>query len=103
MQRNPHWEGLRLRLVHATSNRGRKAELARELGVHRQTVSLWLSEEHTMPSAETTLWLQNWVTEAERKEANEKKRAGGAITPPAPRTRKAKSTKNEKANRSQRR
>src|SRR6266481_4941778 len=91
MQSNPLWEGLRARLVHATHERGRKVALARELGVHRQTVSLWLSGGHTMPSAETTLRLLEFVEEVE---AKQKESAG--LEAPARKTRRKSNYEKDK-------
>ncbi len=54
------------RLRRATSERGRKTELAAWLGVPRQSVNDWLSA-RMEPSGETTLRLLNWVTAEEAK------------------------------------
>ena len=72
-KRSSRWEGLRLRLVNATAIRGEKAALARELGVHRQSVGLWLSESAVMPSAETTLHLLEWVKAAEAQQKTKRR------------------------------
>lgn len=68
MQRNiSHWEGLRARVLVSTADRGKRAALARELGVARQTVSGWLLG-LVAPNAEMTLRLLEWVTAAEAKQ-----------------------------------
>ncbi|MBI2928048.1 MAG: helix-turn-helix transcriptional regulator [Verrucomicrobia bacterium] len=54
------------RLNRATEPRGKKAQLARKLGVPRQCVSDWLSGKRE-PGGETTLRLLNWVEQEERK------------------------------------
>jgi predicted transcriptional regulator len=63
------WEALRARLVRATARRGVKASLAIELGVSHAAVSQWASGD-CCPSAELTLRLLKWVSEAESKKQN---------------------------------
>jgi transcriptional regulator with XRE-family HTH domain len=92
------WKQLQRRLRMATRTRGAKASLARELGVDRQLVTEWLKHATRGPSAETALRLLEWIGEIEAKKQN----AGSAVTPPAPKTRKSKSTKYEKAKSSRR-
>ena len=89
------WKQLRGRLAAATSRPGEKSRLAKTLGVTRQAVSEW-TRGMNAPSAETTLRLLQWVT-AEEAQSKQKKRAGSAETRPALKTRKNKSTTNEKA------
>jgi len=90
------WNDLRLRLRVVTENYGARAQLAREFNVKPQAVAEWLSGA-SAPTAENTLRLREWVSEAE---AKQKKRAGSAVTRPAL-TRRSKSTKHEKAKSSQ--
>lgn len=81
-----------MRLLALTMRRGAKADLARELGIHRQTVSLWLSDslKAPMPSAGVALWLDRWA------EAQEKTNSGDrAVTRPPQQPKKGKSA-NEK-------
>lgn len=89
-----YWGDLRRRLISATNTLGAQAELARYLKVTRQAVSEWLRRSDRAPSAEKTLRLLEWVTAEEAKQ--QKKRAGSASTRPALKTRKDKSTTNEK-------
>ena len=70
------------RLKQATSPRGKKADLARFMDIDPPRVSEWLSGSR-QPSGETTLRLLHWV---EQQEAQQKKSAGSASTPPAPKT-----------------
>jgi hypothetical protein len=81
------------RLKRALGARGAKAQLARELGVPRQSLNAWLSGART-PDGETTLTLQHWVTaaEAEQNKAPEALRAQ-----PGQKTRSTKSKEHEKA------
>jgi transcriptional regulator with XRE-family HTH domain len=53
------------RLKRATEARGSKSELAAWLGVHRQSVTDWLSGKQE-PGGETTLKLLQWVEQQER-------------------------------------
>jgi DNA-binding transcriptional regulator YiaG len=53
------------RLKRATEARGSKAELAAWLGVHRQSVTDWLSGKQE-PGGEITLRLLTWVEQQER-------------------------------------
>lgn len=55
---------LRRRLVQATTARGAKTALAEKLGVSQATVTEWLNGA-IAPSAENTLRLLQWVSEAE--------------------------------------
>ena len=77
-----HWEFLRERLKRATSERGRKAALAREFGVKPQAVNEWFSGA-SAPDAEKTLRLLAWVT---AEEAKQQKSPQGALTPGEPKT-----------------
>ena len=79
------------RLKRALVGRGAKAQLARELGVPRQSVNAWLSGAR-MPDGETTLTLQHWVTAAEAKQKDPDR----ALTQSGRKTRSAKSKANEK-------
>ncbi|MEI9863029.1 MAG: hypothetical protein WDN00_00415 [Limisphaerales bacterium] len=54
------------RLNDATKNRGSKSALAEWLGVHRQSVTDWLSGKQE-PGGEITLRLLQWVEQQERK------------------------------------
>jgi transcriptional regulator with XRE-family HTH domain len=97
------WKRLQRRLQAATRKRGQKAALARDLRIkHRQVVTAWLKHSTRGPSAEATLRLLEWIEKFERDQSREKKRAGSAETRPALKTRKSKSSKNEKAKSSQR-
>jgi transcriptional regulator with XRE-family HTH domain len=87
------WGELRSRIRALTDRHGARAQLAREFEVTPQAVAEWLSGA-SAPTAETTLRLREWVSEAE---AKQKKRAGSATTRPALKTRKSKSNKHEKA------
>ena len=53
------------RLKHATEPHGKKSELAKWLGVHRQMVTDWLSQRQE-PGGENTLRLLHWVERQER-------------------------------------
>jgi transcriptional regulator with XRE-family HTH domain len=106
-------------LQQLTQQRGAKSKLARLLKVSRQRLNEWLSG-RSKPSARYLLLLLNWIRaqrmrpaekrEKIKREASEKsiefstpvkpkqkKRAGSALTQPALKTRKSKSTKYEKA------
>jgi DNA-binding phage protein len=70
------------RLDRLTRQRGRKALVARELGVSRQTINKWfVGSAH--PNAETTLQLLEWVTAEEAKQ----KSVSSVLAPPTPKTR----------------
>lgn len=77
------------RLRSATKEHGRKTELAKWLGVPRQSVNGWLAGDKE-PSGETTLRLLHWVEQEERKP--KQKSPGSGATPPEQKTR---STQNE--------
>lgn len=94
------WDKLRERLIRATEPIGARSALALAMNVSRQAVSEWLRKRDRAPAAETTLRLLEWVTAEEVKQ--EQKEAGSALTQPAPRTRKSKSTSHEKAKSGQR-
>ena len=66
------------RLQRATDGYGRKTELAKWLGVSRQSVNDWVSGRKE-PSGETTLRLLHWVGQEERKP---KQKSSGSVTPP---------------------
>ena len=53
------------RLNNATKSRGSKSKLAAWLGVHRQSVTDWLSRKQE-PGGEITLKLLQWVEQQER-------------------------------------
>jgi len=55
------------RLIKATKERGKKAELARWLGVPMPRITEWLSGKRE-PGGETTLRLLLWVEQQERKQ-----------------------------------
>jgi DNA-binding phage protein len=86
------WQKLLVRVRRLVDAPGAKAGLARELGVTRQAVNKWLTEEGA-PSAEITLRLLEWVEAAE---AQQKTDPGGASTPPGQMAQQRKSTINEK-------
>ena len=77
---------LRERLVRATQAKGVKTALATRLNVTPGAISQWLSGK-TMPDAEKTLRLLDWVREAEETKQNS---PGGADTPPEPKTQRRK-------------
>jgi transcriptional regulator with XRE-family HTH domain len=91
----PNIARLIARLKSATREIGLKSELARALGVPPQRVNDWLTGTR-VPGGETTLQMLEWVTVIEANK-QQKKRAGSALTPPTLKTRKRKSTRNEKA------
>jgi hypothetical protein len=91
------WDKLRKGLQSATKLPGARSALAREFQVSTATVSQWLSDDarqRIYPTAENTLRLLEWVTA--RKAQSKNKRAGSGSTQPALKTRKRKSTRNEK-------
>ncbi|HEV2438192.1 MAG TPA: helix-turn-helix transcriptional regulator [Verrucomicrobiae bacterium] len=53
------------RLKRATAERGKKSDLAKWLGVHRQSVTDWLSGKQE-PGGEITLRMLRWVEQQER-------------------------------------
>lgn len=70
-------DGLLSRLQAATSQSGKKTELADRLGVPLSNVSMWLSGKRE-PSGRTTLELLNWVEQQER--ATLKEESPGSAT-----------------------
>jgi transcriptional regulator with XRE-family HTH domain len=90
----PTWDELRTILVSKTETAKAKIELARRLGVTLAAISQFRSGA-SAPTADKTLRILDWIRE--ETEAQQKKRAGSADTRPALKTRKSKSTKNEKA------
>ena len=81
----PTFEELKARLNRITAVRGKKAELARYLGVRKPQVSVWLSEKgDRVPSGDKTLLMLAWV---QAEEAQMKSPADDA-TPAGPKTRK---------------
>ena len=95
----PELDRLFRRVRKATKPRGARARLAAELGVLPPTLSDWLRGRYE-PGGEITLKLQNWVDAAEDEQ---QKKAPPWIAPTTARkTRKDKSTTNEKANPGQR-
>jgi transcriptional regulator with XRE-family HTH domain len=89
----PKIDRLIVRLKNATRQHGLKSALARKLGVPPQRLNDWLSGT-SVPGGEVVLQILDWVTAVE---VEQKKRAGSALTQPALKTRKSKSTTNEKA------
>lgn len=89
----PRIERLFARVRRCTTQRGMKAQLARFLGVPPQRLTDWFSGA-IVPGGEVVLQLLEWVAAEEAKQQT--KRAGGASTRPALKTRKAKSTSHEK-------
>lgn len=85
-------KSLRARLRTATSDYGKKAELARHLETSLPRISEWLSD--TEPGGETTLKLLNWVEQQEAKQ----KSPGSAETPPEPKAQVRKPSLNENQN-----
>lgn len=57
----PLWNALTAQLRPLLKVRGAKANLARILGVPRQTVSMWVTSRTRMPDAERTLQLIAWL------------------------------------------
>ena len=57
----PLWTGLVKAVQPLLRRRGEKAQLARLLGVHRQTVNDYFVSRTRMPDAERTLLLQAWL------------------------------------------
>jgi transcriptional regulator with XRE-family HTH domain len=91
----PKIDRLIARLKNATRGHGDKTMLARKLGVHPQRLNDWLSGTN-VPGGEVVLRMLEWVT-AQEAQFQQTKRAGSALTRPALKTRKSKSTTNEKA------
>jgi transcriptional regulator with XRE-family HTH domain len=83
------------RLLAATSQRGKKVELARFVGVPQPRVSEWLSGFHE-PGAEVTLHLLEWV---QVEEAKQQQTGAMLITPRRPKTRKLNPLSHEKSKR----
>lgn len=77
------WKSLKQRLEALTSGRGSQVELAKAIGISRQSVHQYLSGA-SAPSAEITLRLLEWVVAEEQKQ----KSPEGAATPSEPKTRK---------------
>ncbi|HOC57896.1 MAG TPA: helix-turn-helix transcriptional regulator [Verrucomicrobiota bacterium] len=83
------------RLRKATSQRSKKAELSKHLGVAKARISEWLRRvKPVTPSGETTLRLLQWVQQQERKQ----KAPGSATNTAKGKTQVHKSNENEKAN-----
>ena len=76
MERSSRFARLRKRLNAATSQRGKKSELARYLNVPPARVLEWLAGLHE-PGAEVTLRMLEWVT---AQEANHKPKTPGSAT-----------------------
>jgi hypothetical protein len=70
------------RLKRATAIRGRKAELARFLGVPAQRLYEWLAGRH-VPGADVTLRILNWVRD---QEIEQNRGPGCVLAPPEPKT-----------------
>jgi hypothetical protein len=87
------WKLLRDRVIFATKQRGSQSTLARHLSVSRQALNAWLSGA-ALPTAENTLQLLKWVEAEEAKQKNSN--PGHASTRPGRKTRKRRSTSNEK-------
>jgi transcriptional regulator with XRE-family HTH domain len=60
-------KALLARVNRATARRGKKMELSKFLGVHRQAVTNWLSGRRA-PNGEVTLLMLEWVTAEEAKQ-----------------------------------
>lgn len=56
----PLWNRLRAELLPLMKRRGEKAQLARLLGVHRQSINEYFVSQTRMPDAERTLLLMEW-------------------------------------------
>jgi transcriptional regulator with XRE-family HTH domain len=95
--RKSHWKQLRKAVKAATVKRGSRAALARKLHVTPQALNEWL-QGRSAPPAEQTLRLLQFAAEAQQKQS-----AGSAVTPPAPKTRKSRSKRYEKAKSSRKR
>jgi DNA-binding transcriptional regulator YiaG len=76
-----------------STQRGKRAELARFLGKPPQRVNDWLSGE-VAPGGEITLLMLEWV---QAEEANQQKSLGGARNTTKAKTRKLKSLSHEKS------
>ena len=74
------------RIEGATSQRGKKTELAKFLGVTPQGLNDWLSGRRE-PGGEVTLLMLEWVSAEETKQPNKKR--GSTDMPPRRKTRKA--------------
>jgi len=57
----PLWNALVAQVLPWLKGRGEKAQLARLLGVHRQSVNEYFVRRSRMPDAERTLLLQEWL------------------------------------------
>lgn len=65
----PTWPQLKKEIARLTSRRGAKTALAGELGVSRQVLGNWLSDDDQgAPSAALTLRLLKWVNDQKRKQ-----------------------------------
>ena len=63
----PTWPELKKKIIQRTIKRGEKAALAKRLGVSRQVLGNWLSDDSQgTPNAELTLTLLRWVKKQER-------------------------------------
>lgn len=64
----PTWPELKKTVLRLTTERGEKSALAKRLGVSRQVLGNWLSDDaQGTPNAELTLKLLTWVEERKRK------------------------------------
>jgi transcriptional regulator with XRE-family HTH domain len=81
---SPKWEALRKRLCKLKLERGTKLSLSKDFGVSPSVVSQWFKGV-TIPTAENTLRLLEWVT---AEEAKQQKSPGRARTHPERKTRK---------------
>jgi hypothetical protein len=88
------FDALIVRLIRATSNRGKKADLARFLGVPISRVSEWLNRTFA-PGGEITLRLLEWV---QAEEAQQQKTLGDVTSATKGKTRSTQS-KHEKEKR----
>lgn len=65
----PHWLALVELARPHLRKRGAKANLARELGLHRARISEFVESRRTMPDAERTLLLMLWLLKRSREVA----------------------------------
>jgi hypothetical protein len=91
--RKSHLGKLFDRVQAVSAERGKKASLARFLGVPPQQLNTWLSE-ICEPGGETALRMQEWV---EAEEAQQQKSPGRAVTQPRRKTRQRKGSNENKS------
>jgi len=92
------WASLKSQLRKATEPRGKRAALAKSVGIYQSRLNSWLDGEE-QPGAELTFRLLEWVATEEAKQQS----PGGALTPPEQMTPKGIKSEQESPARSRKR